>query len=68
MEIRESDARYLEEQTRLQSECQLWFDHRKGWITASKFGNVKKAKFVNPAAGLARLRPLQSVLSEAAWE
>ena len=25
MDIRESDARYLEEQTRLQSECQLWF-------------------------------------------
>ena len=54
IDTRESEARYLEEQTRLQSECQLWFDHRKGRITASKFGNVKKAKLVNPAASLAR--------------
>ena len=27
MDIRESDARYLEEQARLQSECQLWLHH-----------------------------------------
>ena len=52
--VKESKIRYLEEQTRLQSQSLLWFKHRVGCITASKFGDVGRARKVDPSCSLAK--------------
>ena len=43
LSISREEAAYLEESTRLQSQSQLWFEHRVDRITASKFASVSKA-------------------------
>ena len=53
IEVGQSESKYLEEQTRLQSQSPLWFQHRVGRITASKFGAVSRAKVVKPTCFLA---------------
>ena len=52
--VKESEIRYLEEQTRLQFQSLLWFKHRVGRITASKFGDVGRARKVDPSCSLAK--------------
>ena len=48
------EAKYLEESTRLQSQSKLWFDHRAGRLTASKFAAVSKASLSPPPASLVK--------------
>ena len=40
--ITTEEAIYLEQSTRLQAQWGVWFEHRKGWLTAStsKFGQI----------------------------
>ena len=38
--VTQAEADYLEQSTRLQSQSLTWFNHRRGRITASKFGLV----------------------------
>ena len=52
LSITTSEATYLEESTRLQSQSKLWFDHRVGRITASKFATVSKASLNPPPPSL----------------
>ena len=52
--VTESEEMYLEEQTRLQAQSQLRFQHRVGRITASKFGDICKAKLIKPTASLVK--------------
>lgn len=54
LSITTDEAAYLEECTRLQSQSRLWFDHRAGRITASKFGSVSKASLNPPSASLVK--------------
>ena len=54
LHVKESEAKYLEEQTRLEAQSQLWFQHRVGRITASKFGDVRKARLIKPTASLVK--------------
>ena len=53
IKVQQSESKYLEEQTRWQSQSPLWFQHRVGRITASKFGAVSRAKDVKPTCCLA---------------
>ena len=46
------EAKYLEESTRLQSQSTLWFNHRAGRVTASKFATVSKASLNPPPTSL----------------
>ena len=46
------EAKYLEESTRLQSQSTLWFNHRAGRVTASKFAAVSKASLNPPPTSL----------------
>ena len=48
----EEDAEYLAEATKMQSESLIWFEHRKGRITASHFGAVCKTSVQNPSKTL----------------
>lgn len=43
LSMSKEEAAYLEESTHLQSKSQLWFEHRIGHKTASKFASVSKA-------------------------
>ena len=43
LSVDEDEVQYLEESTKLQSECLLWHKHRIGRVTASKFGPVSRA-------------------------
>ena len=52
LNISEAEAKYLEESTKLQSQCMLWFKYRTGRITASKFARVSRACIHNPPASL----------------
>ena len=52
LSISREEAAYLEESTRLQSQSQLWFKHRVGRITASKFAPVSKARRDPPPLSL----------------
>ena len=45
----EDDAKYLAEVTKLQSDSLLWFEHRKGRITASNFGAVCRTSTESPS-------------------
>ncbi len=42
LQFSENDAQYLAEVTKLQSKSLLWFEHRKGRVTASHFGAASK--------------------------
>ena len=48
----QEEVTYLEEATRLQSQTLLWFEHRVGRITASRFHAVKSASLDPPPASL----------------
>ena len=61
--ITKEEAAYLEECTRLQSESTLWYDHRKGRITASKFYSVFRASSTTPPASL-----IQSLLQRSKFD
>lgn len=52
--VTHEEAIYLEESTRLQSQSLLWFQHRTGRITASKFLAVKRASLHPPPASLVK--------------
>ena len=54
IKITEDEAEYLEESTKLQSQCLLWFKYRTGRITASKFAAVSRANLVNPPMSLVK--------------
>lgn len=54
LSVSTSEAEYLEEQTRLQSQSILWFEHRIGRITASKFAAVSKANKSSPPLSLVK--------------
>ena len=54
LKITSEESIYLEESTRLQSQSPLWYEHRTGRITASKFKRVKQASIVNPPASLVK--------------
>ena len=52
LKISENDAQYLAEATNLQSKSLLWFEHQKGRVTASHFGEVSKTSMDNPSRSL----------------
>ena len=54
LNISKEEAKYLEESTKLQSQCLLWFKYRTGRITASKFGPVSRACIHNPPVSLVK--------------
>ena len=50
--VTQAEADYLEQSTRLQSRSLTWFSHRRGRITASKFGSVLHTSLFSPAPSL----------------
>ena len=50
--ITEDEAAYLAEATKLQAKSLLWFDHRRGRITASKFHPVCRTSITSPSQSL----------------
>lgn len=46
------EAEYLEYSTRLQAQCDLWFKHRKGRITASNFAAISHTQIDHPSVSL----------------
>lgn len=54
LKITDDEAAYLEESTKLQSQCLLWFKYRIGRITASKFAAVKRARSQTPPMSLVK--------------
>ena len=54
LKVMSQESIYLEESTRLPSQSPLWYEHRIGRITASKFKRVKQASIINPPASLVK--------------
>lgn len=54
IEIRQDEAGYLEESTKLQAQSHLWFEHRIGRITSSKFFQVSRASLNPPPRSLVK--------------
>ena len=54
LKITSEESDYLEESTRLQFQSPLWYEHRTGRITPSKFKRVNQASIVNPPASLVK--------------
>lgn len=52
LSVTSEESKYLEEATRLQSLTLLWFEHRKGRITASKFRAVRFTSLSSPSVTL----------------
>ena len=52
--VDEHEVQYLEESTKLQSECLLWHKYRIGRVTASKFGPVSRANICCPPQSLVK--------------
>ena len=52
--IHNDEAAYLEESTRLQAQSLLWYEHRIGRITASRFFEVSRASLNPPPTSLVR--------------
>ena len=52
MSITSAEAEYLTLSTHLQSKSLVWFEHRKGRITASVFGAVCHTSLSNPSQSL----------------
>ena len=52
--INDDEAQYLAQSTRLQSESMLWFEHRKGRVTASRFGSVYHTHVDAPSKSLVK--------------
>lgn len=54
MKIQQNEAVYLEECTRLQAKCHLWFEQRIGRITSSKFFQVSRASLDPPPSSVVK--------------
>ena len=54
LKVTEDEAKYLEESTKLQSQCLLWHTHRGGRITASRFSAVSRANWAKPPMSLVK--------------
>ncbi len=54
MSVSKEETAYLEECTRLQSQCTLWHEHRNGRITASRFHSVFKTSVLTPSISLVK--------------
>ncbi len=54
IKITEDEAQYLAQSTCLQSKSLLWFEHRKGRVTASQFGAVHRARLDSPPKALVK--------------
>ena len=52
LKMTQEEADYLQQSTRLQAQSLLWFAHRKGRITASKFGAVCQTSVSSPSKSL----------------
>lgn len=52
LKVNQEEANYLEESTRMQSQSLLWFEHRSGRITASKFYAVRHTSITSPSMSL----------------
>ena len=52
--VSSEESALLLQSTLLQSESLLWYEHRKGRITASKFGAVCHTSLENPSKSLVR--------------
>lgn len=52
MKISKEEADYLAEVTQLQSESLVWFEHRRGRLTASHFRSFCHTKLENPSQSL----------------
>ena len=63
MFVTHEEVNYLEESTRLQSQSLLWFQHRSGRITASKFFAVKRASLDPPPTSLVKQLMERSTIS-----
>ena len=61
--VTREEAAYLEESTRLQSQSLLWFKHRTGRITASKFLAFKRASLCSPPSSLVKQVMERSAIS-----
>ena len=57
------EADYLEKSTKLQAQSLLWFAHRRGCITASKFSAVLHTSIASPSQSL-----VDSILAEKCFE
>ena len=59
IKVTRDEADFLAASTTLRSECLMWFEHRKGRITASQFGPVFHTRLDNPSESL-----LNTILQE----
>ena len=60
LKISQHESEYLSEATRLQADSLLWFEYRKGRITASQFGPVFRTNIDSPSQSLVK-RIMQQV-------
>ena len=65
--VDEHEVQYLEESTKLQSECLLWHKYCTGRVTASKFGPVSRAKISCPPQSLVKDIMLQSQINSMSY-
>eukprot|EP00731_Ephydatia_muelleri_P003205 Em0001g3205a len=63
IKITQEEADYLEKSTKLQAQSLLWFAHRRGRITASKFSAVLHTSIASPSQSL-----VDSILAEKCFE
>lgn len=54
LSVTNEESQYLEEATRLQSLTPIWFHHRKGRVTASKFRAFRVTSISSPSVSLLR--------------
>ena len=54
LKITVEEAKYLVECTRLQSQSQTWFEHRKGRLTASRFRSICHTSIDRPSQSLVK--------------
>lgn len=52
LRITPQEADYLAHATYLQSQSFLWFEHRKGCLTASQFGPISRTSLCKPSRSL----------------
>ena len=52
LKVTEDESKYLANCTRLQSQCTTWFEHRKGRLTASRFGAICHTSINKPSKSL----------------
>ena len=52
LKLSSEESKYLAESTRLQAQSHTWFEHRKGRLTASKFGAICHTSITKPSQSL----------------